>query len=110
MGAGPVACSGAGVPLMAAGGGAGVVTIWNLEERRLHTVLRDAHDAPLTALHFFAGEPRLMSAGADNALKQWVRGTALSENAPGLVLECQAPARPLQRGPCSQGTASEHLA
>ena len=24
------------------------------------------------ALHFFAGEPRLMSAGADNALKQWL--------------------------------------
>ena len=65
-------CAGAGVPLMAAGGGAGVVTVWNLEARRLHAVLRDAHDAPLTALHFFAGEPRLMSAGRDNALKQWV--------------------------------------
>lgn len=32
---------------MAAGGGAGVVTVWNLEERKLHTVLRDAHDAAL---------------------------------------------------------------
>ena len=77
-GASPVACSGAGVPLMAAGGGAGVITVWNLEEQRLHTVLRDAHDAPLTALHFFAGEPRLMSAGADNALKQWVRARPVS--------------------------------
>ena len=57
---------------MAAGGGAGVVTVWNLEARRLHAVLRDAHDAPVTALHFFPGEPRLMSAGRDNALKQWV--------------------------------------
>ena len=28
--------TGAGVPLMAAGGGAGVVTVWNLEERKLH--------------------------------------------------------------------------
>ena len=32
---------------MAAGGGAGVVTVWNLEQRKLHTVLRDAHDGPL---------------------------------------------------------------
>lgn len=39
--------SGAGVPLLAAGGGGGVVTVWNLEERRLHTVIRDAHAGPL---------------------------------------------------------------
>ena len=25
---------------MAAGGGAGVITVWNLEERRLHTIIR----------------------------------------------------------------------
>ena len=42
----------------------GVVTVWNLEERKLHTIIRDAHDAPVTRLHFFPGEPRLMSAGA----------------------------------------------
>ena len=49
------AIAGAGVPLMAAGGGAGAVTVWNLEERRLHTIIRDAHDAPVTQLHFFPG-------------------------------------------------------
>lgn len=38
----------------------------------LQTVLQDAHDAPLTSLHFFPGEPRLMSAAADNSLKQWL--------------------------------------
>lgn len=48
--------AGAGVPLMAAGGGAGVVTVWDLEQRRLHTLVRDAHDAPLLSLHFFPGE------------------------------------------------------
>lgn len=68
--------AGVGIPLMAAGGGAGAVTIWNLEERRLHTVISEAHDAPITALHFFPGEPRLMSAGRDNALKQWVLDSA----------------------------------
>jgi len=64
--------AGVGVPLMAAGGGAGVVTVWDLEARRLATVLREAHDAPLTALHFFPGEPRLMSAAGDNSVKQWL--------------------------------------
>ena len=62
--------AGAGVPLMAAGGGAGAITVWNLETRRLQTVVRDAHDAPLLSLHFFPGEPRLMSSAGDNSLKQ----------------------------------------
>lgn len=64
--------TGAGVPLMAAGGGAGVVTVWNLEERKLHCTIRDAHDAPLAALHFFAGEPVLLSSAGDNAVKEWI--------------------------------------
>ena len=63
---------GTGVPLMAAGGTAGVITLWNLEEKRLQTIIRDAHDAPLLSLHFFAGEPRLMSSAADNSVKQWL--------------------------------------
>ena len=43
-----------------------------MEARRLAGVLPRAHAAHLTALHFFEGEPRLQSAGADNALRQWV--------------------------------------
>ncbi len=57
---------------MAAGGGVGVVTVWNLEQRRLHTVVKDAHDAAISALHFFPGEPLLMSAGGDNSIKHWL--------------------------------------
>jgi hypothetical protein len=68
--------TGAGLPLLAVGGSAGVVALWNLEQRCLHHVLRDAHDGALTALHFFAGEPRLMSAAADNSVKQWVSSGA----------------------------------
>ncbi|GAX75096.1 hypothetical protein CEUSTIGMA_g2540.t1 [Chlamydomonas eustigma] len=64
--------TGGGLPLMAAGGGAGVVTVWNLEERKLHTVLRDAHDGPMVSLHFFPGEPVLMSTAADNSIKHWI--------------------------------------
>lgn len=68
--------AGPGTPLMAAGGGAGVITVWDLEKRRLLGVLRQAHDAPLCALHFFVGEPRLMSSAADNSIKQWVFDSA----------------------------------
>lgn len=57
---------------MAVGGTSGVITVWNLEQKRLHTIIRDAHDAPILSLHFFAGEPRLMSAAADNSVKQWL--------------------------------------
>jgi len=32
--------TGGNIPLMAAGGGAGVITVWNLEERRLHTIVK----------------------------------------------------------------------
>ena len=49
--------AGQGAPLMAAGGSPGVISVWNLETKRLQTVIRDAHDGPLLSLHFFAGEP-----------------------------------------------------
>jgi U3 small nucleolar RNA-associated protein 21 len=64
--------SGPGLPLLAAGGAAGIVALWNLEGRCLHALLRDAHDRALLSLHFFPGEPRLMSSAADNSVKQWV--------------------------------------
>lgn len=64
--------TGSGPPLLAAGGETGAITVWNLQERRLHTVIKSAHNAAVTHLHFFAGEPVLMSAGADNAVTQWI--------------------------------------
>lgn len=32
------------MPLMAAGGHSGVITIWNLQEKKLQTVINNAHD------------------------------------------------------------------
>ena len=76
--------TGPGVPLLAAGGGSGGVGFWNLETRTLAGALPRAHagaggggigsDSSLsgvTGLHLFPGEPRLASAGRDNAIKQW---------------------------------------
>ena len=43
--------AGPGPPLMAAGGLAGVITVWDLEERRLSTFISDALGC---TLYFFA--------------------------------------------------------
>ena len=44
-------------------------SIWDLEKRRLQSVIRDAHDSSVISLHFFANEPVLMSTSADNSIK-----------------------------------------
>lgn len=54
---------------MASGGTSGVISVWNLEKRRLQSVIREAHDGAIISLHFFANEPVLMSSSADNSIK-----------------------------------------
>lgn len=58
-----------GQPLLASGGSSGLISIWNLEKKRLQSVIREAHDASIVSLHFFANEPVLMSSAADNSIK-----------------------------------------
>ncbi|KAI3737322.1 hypothetical protein L2E82_27320 [Cichorium intybus] len=65
-----------GQPLLASGGSSGVISIWNLEKRRLQSVIRDAHDSSVISLHFFANEPVLMSTSADNSIKMWIFDTS----------------------------------
>ncbi|XP_056174804.1 U3 small nucleolar RNA-associated protein 21 homolog [Syzygium oleosum] len=65
-----------GQPLLASGSSSGVVSIWNLEKRRLQSVIRDAHDGSIISLHFFANEPVLMSSSADNSIKMWIFDTS----------------------------------
>ncbi|CAO2838503.1 unnamed protein product [Amaranthus hypochondriacus] len=64
-----------GQPLLASGGTSGVISIWNLEKRRLQSVIREAHDSSIISLHFFANEPVLMSASTDNSIKMWIFDT-----------------------------------
>lgn len=64
-----------GQPLLASGGSSGVISIWNLEKRRLQSVIREAHDCAIVSLHFFANEPVLMSSSADNSIKMWIFDT-----------------------------------
>ncbi|GMP41524.1 hypothetical protein CsSME_00011599 [Camellia sinensis var. sinensis] len=65
-----------GQPLLASGGSSGIISIWNLEKRRLQSVIREAHDSSIISLHFFANEPVLMSSSADNSVKMWIFDTS----------------------------------
>ncbi|VFQ89188.1 unnamed protein product [Cuscuta campestris] len=64
-----------GQPLLASGGSSGVITIWNLEKRRLQSVIKEAHDCSVISLHFFANEPVLLSSSSDNSIKMWIFDT-----------------------------------
>ncbi|KAG6740116.1 hypothetical protein POTOM_057753 [Populus tomentosa] len=64
-----------GQPLLASGGSSGVISIWNLEKRKLQSVVREARDSSIISLHFLANEPVLMSSSADNSIKMWVFDT-----------------------------------
>ncbi|CAA6672103.1 unnamed protein product [Spirodela intermedia] len=68
-----------GEPLLASGGSSGVIAIWNLEKKRLHSVIKEAHDGSIISLHFFANEPVLMSSGDDNSIKMWIFDTSDGE-------------------------------
>ncbi|CAI5463619.1 unnamed protein product [Closterium sp. Yama58-4] len=63
-------------PLLAVGGMGGAISVWDLTNRRLHSIIPDAHDGRVAALSFLVNEPLLLSAGADNSLKvvPWCHG------------------------------------
>ncbi|XVE99653.1 hypothetical protein REPUB_Repub03eG0218200 [Reevesia pubescens] len=65
-----------GQPFLASGGSSGVISIWNLEKKRLQSVIREAHESSIISLHFFANEPVLMSSSADNSIKMWIFDTS----------------------------------
>ncbi|ERN12564.1 hypothetical protein AMTR_s00025p00209980 [Amborella trichopoda] len=68
-----------GQPHLASGGSSGVISIWNLDKRRIHSVIKDAHDSSIVSLHFFANEPVLMSSSSDNSIKMWIFDTSDQE-------------------------------
>nr|ATG70826.1 WD-40 repeat family protein [Callitropsis vietnamensis] len=68
-----------GQPLLAAGGSSGVISVWNLEKKRLHSVIKDAHYSSICSLYFFANEPVLMSSSTDNSIKMWIFDTSDGE-------------------------------
>eukprot|EP00939_MAST-03C_sp_MAST-3C-sp1_P005197 g5197.t1 len=69
-----------GIPLLVSGSGTGSIAFWDLAKSKLHSKLERAHDCGVTSAVFLPRQPVLVTAGRDNAVKQWlldkVDGTA----------------------------------
>jgi U3 small nucleolar RNA-associated protein 21 len=60
-----------GYPVMATASMSGDVSLWNLQERKLIHVLH-AHDSSIHTCAFLNGVSIMITAGADNSIKQWI--------------------------------------
>lgn len=61
-----------GQQIMATANDQGQIAFWDLEKSKLSTILRTAHAASISSIHFLNGQPILVSAGADNAVREWI--------------------------------------
>lgn len=62
-------CCADGHPIMASGSPIGHIGLWDLEEKKLVSQLRDAHTTAIAGLTFLQSEPLLITNGADNAIR-----------------------------------------
>jgi WD40 repeat protein len=58
-----------GSPIMISGSSLGHIAVWNLEEKRLISQLRDAHMSTVSGMHTFHLEPLMVTNSNDNSLK-----------------------------------------
>ncbi|KAJ2511256.1 rRNA-processing protein utp21 [Coemansia sp. RSA 2049] len=58
--------------MMASANAEGDVALWDLDGRRLMHVMQGAHDGRIAAADFLAGQPVLLTSGADNAVREWI--------------------------------------
>jgi U3 small nucleolar RNA-associated protein 21 len=61
--------------LLASGSTGGGIYFWDLNKKRLHSALEDAHAARVSSLYFMQGEPVLVTSGEDNSIKMWIFDT-----------------------------------
>eukprot|EP00043_Microstomoeca_roanoka_P019431 m.218630 g.218630 ORF g.218630 m.218630 type:complete len:933 (-) comp16994_c1_seq1:59-2857(-) len=64
-----------GEPIMASANTDGTIAVWDLESRRLVTVIL-AHNAAVASMQFLQSQPLLLTSSPDNSLKLWVFDTA----------------------------------
>ncbi|KAI8333218.1 Utp21 specific WD40 associated putative domain-containing protein [Blakeslea trispora] len=50
----------------------GDVALWDLSERRLAHIMKNAHDGFITSLTFLHNQPILVTGSTDNSVKQWI--------------------------------------
>ncbi|BFY99565.1 hypothetical protein BsWGS_02605 [Bradybaena similaris] len=61
-----------GNPIMVTGSSAGHIALWNLETKKLHSYVKEAHYASVTGLVCLPSEPLMVTSAADNSLKIWI--------------------------------------
>lgn len=60
-----------GFPIMASGSTSGRVSLWDLEKRKLASIL-EAHAEAVSSLVCFSSEPLMFTASPDNSIKLWI--------------------------------------
>ena len=58
-----------GVATVATASSAGHIVVWGLDERRIVTVVRDAHDGAVGGMEFIQSQPLMVTSGSDNSIK-----------------------------------------
>ncbi|XP_069127390.1 WD repeat-containing protein 36-like [Argopecten irradians] len=61
-----------GHPVMVTGSAVGHMALWDLEQRKLSSQIREAHTTSVTGMVCVASEPLIVTSGADNSLKVWI--------------------------------------
>ncbi|WAR23311.1 WDR36-like protein [Mya arenaria] len=61
-----------GHPIMATGSASGHIALWDLEERKLRSQMREAHAGAVTGMQCLPSEPLMVTSAADNTLKVWI--------------------------------------
>jgi len=80
-------------PFLASSSTLGHISLWDLERRRLATVLSDCHAGTVSGMRFLQSRPMMLTSGTDNALKvpsaparrYWIRYRCRSFVAPNAV-------------------------
>ena len=50
----------------------GQIALWDLNKKKLSTIMNEVHDAPISSIKFVPNEPLLVSSGHDNSLHVWI--------------------------------------
>lgn len=61
-----------GHPVMATGSAQGHIALWDLEEKKLQSQMRDAHMTSVSGMQCLPSEPLMVTSSADNTLKVWI--------------------------------------
>ncbi|KAL6074501.1 putative u3 small nucleolar rna-associated protein 21 [Balamuthia mandrillaris] len=61
-----------GHPILASAMTSGRVALWDLEKKKLITIVKKVHSGPILRIAFFPDEPILLTSGIDNSIKMWL--------------------------------------